>query len=264
MVKDWFEPSLFITFEFSMEQQKEWFKEWFNSPYYHILYGDRDQKEAEFFLTNLVNQFNPKPESNFLDLACGAGRHSIFLNQLGFSVTGIDLSRHSISLAKAFENPTLHFEVGDLRTFSLNESFDFVLNLFTSFGYFDCMNTNKLVLNQVKLALKPDGYFIIDFMNADKILKELVPHEVKMRHGIAFDIHKTYIDGIIVKDIWFSDQGKSFHYQEKVQALTLADFESLLAACQLKITQTFGDYALHSFDVNTSNRLILITQLNHA
>ncbi len=264
MVKDWFEPRQNITFESSMEKNKEWFKEWFNSPYYHILYGERDRKEAEFFLTNLVNRYHPKPDSNFLDLACGAGRHSVFLNNLGFSVTGIDLSSHSISLAKQFENSKLHFEVGDLRTFTLTQKFDFVLNLFTSFGYFDCMNTNKLVINQVMQVLKPNAYFIIDFLNSAKILKGLIPHEVKEIQGINFDIKKENVDGIIVKDIRFKDQGQSFHYQEKVQALSLQDFELLFEACGLKLIETFGNYSLGSFVVNESDRLILVTQPKYA
>lgn len=247
-----------------MEKNKEWFKEWFNSPYYHILYGERDRKEAEFFLTNLVNRYHPKPDSNFLDLACGAGRHSVFLNNLGFSVTGIDLSSHSISLAKQFENSKLHFEVGDLRTFTLTQKFDFVLNLFTSFGYFDCMNTNKLVINQVMQVLKPNAYFIIDFLNSAKILKGLIPHEVKEIQGINFDIKKENVDGIIVKDIRFKDQGQSFHYQEKVQALSLQDFELLFEACGLKLIETFGNYSLGSFVVNESDRLILVTQPKYA
>jgi SAM-dependent methyltransferase len=264
VVKDWFEPSQFITFEHAMEQQKEWFKEWFNSPYYHILYGDRDQQEAEFFLRNLVQQFSPAPQATFLDLACGAGRHSIFLNNLGFQVTGIDLSKHSISIAKQYENPSLHFEVGDLRTFHLPTTFDFVLNLFTSFGYFDCMDTNKEVLHQVKQSLKPNGVFIIDFMNADKILENLIPFELKERQGIVFEISKTIENGIIIKDISFTDQGKSFHYQEKVQALTLNDFNNLLSQCGFQLLSTFGNYALESYDRQESDRLILVSQLNHA
>jgi len=264
VVKDWFEPRQNITFEGSMEKKKEWFKEWFNSPYYHILYGERDRKEAEFFLTNLVNKFQPSPDASFLDLACGAGRHSIFLNNLGFSVTGIDLSCHSISLAKQFENPKLHFEVGDLRTFTLPQTFDFVLNLFTSFGYFDCMDTNKMVLNQVNKVLKPNGYLIIDFLNAEKIIAGLVPYEIKEIQGISFEIKKQNVEGIIIKDIRFEDQGQSFHYQEKVQALSLQDFKFLFEACNFTLIETFGNYALGNFVETESDRLILVTQLKHA
>lgn len=247
-----------------MEQQKEWFKEWFNSPYYHILYGDRDRKEAEFFLTNLVSWFDPNPDASFLDLACGAGRHSIFLNNKGFNVTGIDLSSHSISLAKSFENERLHFEVGDLRTFSLPQKFDFVLNLFTSFGYFDCMQTNQLVLEQIKKALKPGGFLVIDFLNAERVLSELIPFEIKVKDGISFNISKVVENGIIIKDIKFSDKGNSYHYQEKVQALRLSDFHQLITEAGLTLVNIFGNYSLQTFSSIESERLILVIQHPHA
>jgi SAM-dependent methyltransferase len=168
MVKVWFEPKQNITFEIRMEQQKEWFKEWFNSPYYHILYGDRDKKEAEYFLTNLIERFEPKLEASFLDLACGAGRHSIFLNNLGFNVTGIDLSAHSISLAKHFENPKLHFNVGDLRTFTLDESFDF------QFTKCDFKNSDNYAIKSTGVCSRVNisGCLFLDIKNGVRFYRD--------------------------------------------------------------------------------------------
>src|ERR1700754_3653734 len=98
-----------------MAHPKEWFREWFDSPYYHILYKNRDNEEAEFFLQNLVKQLRLHPVQKLIDLACGKVRHSIFLNKLGFDVLGVYLSPHSFTAAKAFENEHLHFELQDIR-----------------------------------------------------------------------------------------------------------------------------------------------------
>ena len=59
----------------------EWFKDWFDSPYYHILYKDRNFDEAEQFINNLLTFLKPETNSRFLDLGCGKGRHSVFLNK---------------------------------------------------------------------------------------------------------------------------------------------------------------------------------------
>ena len=115
---------------------KTWFKDWFNSPYYHNLYFKRDENEAAAFIDNLVNYLSPAPGSKMLDVACGRGRHSIQLAAKGFDVTGIDLSEDSINYALQFEKDNLHFYQHDMRLpFRINY-YDFAFNFFTSFGYF--------------------------------------------------------------------------------------------------------------------------------
>ena len=79
---------------------KQWYASWFDTPYYHILYKDRDHSEAQVFMDNLTNYLNIPEGGKILDLACGKGRHSVYLNSLGYNVTGIDLSEKSIDYAK--------------------------------------------------------------------------------------------------------------------------------------------------------------------
>src|SRR6187455_1959490 len=101
-----------------------WFESWFNSPWYHILYEHRDEQEAEEFLDALLDHLQPKPGSSMLDLGCGKGRHSIYLNQKGFNVTGIDLSPESIMHCRKWENETLSFFVHDMRHLFRTNDFD--------------------------------------------------------------------------------------------------------------------------------------------
>ncbi|MBC7524978.1 MAG: methyltransferase domain-containing protein, partial [Flavobacterium sp.] len=115
---------------------KTWYASWFDSPYYHILYKDRNYREAQIFMDNLTRYLNLPEKAKVLDLACGKGRHSIYLNQLGFEVTGVDLSENSILEAKKNENESLHFNVHDMRN-PFHQKFDAIFNLFTSFGYFE-------------------------------------------------------------------------------------------------------------------------------
>lgn len=240
-----------------MQADKEWFSEWFDSPYYHILYKNRDMREAELFLSNLVKVLPINENSLLADLACGKGRHSIFLNKLGFQVMGVDLSVHSIKEAKQFENSRLHFEVCDLRKLTFDQSFDVALNLFTSFGYFDCDDTNLKVIKQIHKCLKPEGIFVIDFMNVHRVLTTLVPHEVKKEEGITFTISKRVEEGVIIKRIEFSDAGKSYCFQEEVQLLTLEDFKRLLHLGGFAVEHIYGNYQLQPYHKELSDRVII-------
>ncbi|MCZ6900895.1 MAG: methyltransferase domain-containing protein, partial [Bacteroidetes bacterium] len=95
--------------------KKEWFGEWFDSPYYHILYKHRDHEEARAFIDRLNIFFQWATSDKILDLACGKGRHSIYLNKQGLDVVGLDLSAENVKAAKTHENSRLHFYVHDMR-----------------------------------------------------------------------------------------------------------------------------------------------------
>lgn len=238
----------------------DWFETWFNSRYYHILYKHRDCGEAEEFIDKLVAFFHPPQHCRFLDVACGKGRHSVFLNKKGLDVTGIDLSPESIHYASQFENNDLHFYVHDMRKLFRTNYFDYSVNLFTSFGYFDHERDNKATIDAIAKGLKPGGIFVIDFFNATKTLAGMKPHYETDVEGIHFDIHKKLEDGVIVKQICFSDQGKKYRFEERVKALTLDDFKHYLEAGGLRIIQLWGDYNLGAFNAETSDRLIIAAQ----
>ncbi len=243
-----------------MNMQKEadnWFVSWFDSPYYHILYKERNFREAQIFMDNLTHYLNLPEKAKVLDLACGKGRHSIYLNQLGFDVLGVDLSENSIAIAKKNENDTLHFRVHDMRH-SFDEKFDAIFNLFTSFGYFNNEADNLNTLIAIKDSLSEYGFGVIDFMNTNHVLANLVPDETKAVDGIDFHIKRHYADGYIYKEIDFEDQGEKFHFTEKVRAFTLADFQELMEKAGIYLLDIFGDYKLKKFHKTDSERLVMI------
>lgn len=236
---------------------ENWFTTWFDTPYYHILYKDRGFDEAEMFMKNLVSFLDLPKNSSILDLACGKGRHSVFLSKLGYQVTGVDLSKNSIDLAKQYENKRLHFKVHDM-SLPLDGEFDAVLNLFTSFGYFEHEEDNLNTIKAIKKQIKEKGVGVIDFMNAKKVIKNLNPSETKTVKGIDFELTRFYHDGYILKNIQFEDKGNQHNYTEKVRALTLEDFRSYFMEAGISLKHTFGNYGLEEFDEKRSDRLILV------
>lgn len=239
---------------------REWFGEWFNSPYYHILYKHRDFEEARIFIDNLNGLLNFKPTQRALDLACGKGRHAVYLNKVGLEVIGVDLSPQNILEAKILENDKLHFYVHDMREIFHGYKFDYVLNLFTSFGYFDTEAENERAIRATASAMKKGGYFIIDFLNPTLVINNMVPCEEKTIDGIHFKISRMFSNGYILKDIEFEDGEKAYRFQERVQAIQKNDFLQYFKMTGLSLKEIYGDYNLSSFDESVSNRMIFIIQ----
>ncbi|MCK7590458.1 class I SAM-dependent methyltransferase [Subsaxibacter sp. CAU 1640] len=235
----------------------QWYASWFDTPYYHILYKDRDHAEAHQFMDNLTNYLNLPAQGKILDLACGKGRHSVYLNSLGYDVTGVDLSANSIAYAKQFENETLHFKVHDMCK-PFHQKFDAVFNLFTSFGYFDKEEDNLSTIKAIKEDLNEAGFGVIDFMNTDYVIENLVAEDVKVIEGIEFHQKRYVKDGHIIKDIEFDADGMHHFYQERVKAFTLNDFEALFEEAGVYLLDVFGDYKLRKFHNSFSERLVMI------
>lgn len=240
----------------------KWYRDWFDSPYYHILYKHRDDNDAQALIRRLVEKLKPTSTQQILDLACGRGRHAIYLNQLGYNIIGLDLSETNITHASQFENQTLHFEQGDMRQTFGKERFDFIFNLFTSFGYFSDALENQEAINRIAEALKPSGYLVLDFMNVTKVQLGLVQDELVTIEEIQFKIKRSIREDRVVKSISFSDNGKAYTFEEKVQLFTLSDFEEMFQKANLKIVSTHGDFQLNPFDERNSERLILFAQLS--
>ena len=239
-------------------QEKNWFEDWFCSPYYHLLYNNRNDEEAAHFLHKLCEKLNLRPHAKIWDNACGKGRHCRVLAEKGFEVTGTDLSPKNIELALNHKYRSSEFYLHDMRNVFRINYFDCVFNLFTSMGYFENESDNVKVFQSVHAALKTEGLFVVDFFNKVKILNELIPVYTEKREKIEFHIAKKIIGNQINKSIKFEAEGRTFEYTEKVSLLGRSDFEQFAAQTNLKLIAVYGDYELGVFDEKSSDRLILI------
>lgn len=242
------------------ETCSEWFEDWFNTPYYHQLYRHRDEYEAAHFVEKLVAFLHPAPGHKALDLACGRGRHSHKLHELGLEVTGMDLSPQNIAFAERYAKPGLRYKVQDMRTPFGKSEYHYIFNLFTSFGYFEKREDNYQTAYNMAQALKPGGKLIIDFMNVHRIAQGLREKEVKKVGDIDFLIERKLQNGRVVKKITFEAEGQKHCYEEQVQLLELADFEDILSKAHLEVRHILGNFNLTPFQAHTAERLILIAQ----
>ncbi len=151
----------------------EWFEEWFGEEYLH-LYPHRDARDAEALL-GLVRQTLPWQEGwRVLDVACGQGRHLRVLAGMGVRPIGVDLSQSLLRRAREVtDRPLVR---ADMRLLPIRPaSMDLTLNLFTSFGYFANDDENAMALAAMADTVRPQGWFVLDFLNADAVRRSLVP-----------------------------------------------------------------------------------------
>lgn len=237
--------------------KSEWFADWFDSPYYHILYQSHDDTEAKLFIDNLLRVLSLRAGARILDLACGKGRHARYLAEKGFDVTGLDVSAANISYARHFEHEQLSFYLHDMRLpFRINY-FDAILNIFTSFGYFSTDRDHVNTLLNVSKGLKPGGLFVLDFFNAAWVRHNLVRAETKTLDGIEFQLKKSIRGKHVFKQVVFETGGRRFQFRERVRLFSLDDFKQMFSVAGLRILDTYGDHNLEPFNPGTSKRLIL-------
>jgi SAM-dependent methyltransferase len=239
-----------------------WYEEWFNSPFYHKLYFERNEEEAKGFIHNLVTRLQTPHGSRVLDIGCGRGRHSRALASLGFDVTGFDIAPDSIAIAKLSETEKLHFFIHDMRLPFWINYFEYAFNFFTSFGYFRTRREHDDAIRTIGSSLKPGGVLVIDYLNVHYAEEHLVNNETKKMGDTVFDIRRWHDETHFFKKITIIDPSLSqpLSFTEKVAKFSLGDFTDMLSFQSLQVQEVFGDYQLHPYDIKKTPRMIIIAR----
>lgn len=255
-----------------MKKIQPWFKEWFNTQEYLDLYKHRDETDAAKIIKLLFKNISLPKGAKILDLACGNGRHSVLFAKKGYNVTGIDLSGYLISKAEERRKKEylkysrrLKFEIGDMRHIRHKNEFNLVVNLFSSFGYFDNEKDNFDVVKSIGRALVRGGYFLLDFLNGSYLLKNLVPYNVKRERGKTIIQIRNFVNGFVEKNIIIikNNTGKSpivNRYKEKIRLYSIGDFRKMFSKNGLKVLEEFGSYSGNRYNKEKSERLIILAQ----
>ncbi|GAB2694703.1 class I SAM-dependent methyltransferase [Paenibacillus thermoaerophilus] len=238
---------------------EHWYEKSFG-PDYLIVYKHRDFAGARREVERMVQWLNLPAGASVLDLCCGMGRHSLALAEMGYKVTGVDLSEPLLAEARAADaEGRVRWHRGDMRDVPLEGGFDAVVNLFTSFGYFDTDEENRRVLEEISRLLQPGGRWLLDFLNASWVESRLVPHSVRKEGDLTIDERRVVEDGFVRKTITLSEPGRPDRvYHEQVRMYGLDDFRRLLAGTGLRIDAVHGSYEAEEYTERDSPRLILV------
>ncbi len=243
----------------SIQKGSKWFTTWFDTPLYEKLYADRDQQEAVDMIDLLGKLLPTKGYSKVLDLGCGRGRHSIEFARRGYDVTGLDLSERALEIARQKtkkEGLQVEFIQGDMRvpiqTEGQTQIFDLVLNLFTTFGYFDDSADDERVVDAIAEMVRPQGWFVLDFMNPEWVRKTILPYESRSMDGVTVQIRRWIESGsevtgeydIVKKEITFRDDHgqESGIFRESVRLYPIEWFKNQLNRRGFQLISLFGNY----------------------
>lgn len=244
------------------DSKKIWFKDWFSDEIYLKLYSKRNEVEAEESIT-AIQKFVPLfQHDKVLDLACGAGRHAICLAKRGIDVTAVDLSDTLLLTAKTdaiLQNVDIKFIKADMREINFENEFKVVCQIFTSFGYFENNEDNKKVVEKVRKALKPSGYYVLDIMNKNFIEKNIVPETIRTVENYEVIERRSIENNYVVKKIFINSETETKEYEERVRLFSYTEIKDLLQDCSMTPIKFIGDYKGSEFDENESERMIVIS-----
>lgn len=234
----------------------EWYNESFGSDYL-LVYKHRDLQGAYHEVKRMMEWLELPEGSEVLDLCCGMGRHSAALTSFGFKVTGVDLSETLLAEARKLDQ---HGDVrwirGDMRSVPLEGPFDAVVNLFTSFGYFQTDEDNAQVLHEIARLLKPGGQYIIDYLNPVYTEARLVRHSERREGECRIIENRCIEDGFVKKTIIIEEEGQERRYEEQVKLYTSSQFLHMLTQAGLTIEHLYGGYDASDYAADSSARMI--------
>jgi ubiquinone/menaquinone biosynthesis C-methylase UbiE len=239
-----------------------WYARRFDATYLEV-YAHRDEEEARRATAALLAPLGLRGRSA-LDLACGPGRYLRALQAQGARVVGLDLSLDLLHAARRSGlDGALGLVCADMLRLPFRSAcFDLVLSMFTSFGYFATEADDRSMLGEVARVLRPGGDLVLDFLNAERLRRELVA-ETQGRRG-RFEVHeRRWVDterDLVVKEIELRDGGERRTYREQVRLWSADALVQALAQVGLVVRQRWGDYGGAPFQAAQSERLVVHAQ----
>ncbi len=239
-----------------------WYEDWFRSAYYAKLYAQRNEKEVQDFIQQLLPRLKVQSGSRMLDTACGRGSYSRLLAASGLDVTGVDLAAENIAAAILSSPGTIHFYQHDIRLPAWVAYFDCAVNLNTSFGYFGTQREHDNAVRSISQSLKPGGTLVFDYLNVHYAEDQLQHNEIVQIDETHFEIHRWHDRDHFYKRITVTDEAleKPFEVTETIAKFSLGDFTDMLSYQQMQISDVFGDYHLRPYHVRTAPHMIILAK----
>ncbi len=248
-----------------MEDDKPWHEDdVFWGAFTHTMFSERRWENAPKEVEDVITLLGIDPDAHILDLCCGVGRHSLELARRGYRVTGVDRTREYLDIAtqKATdEGLKVEFLEGDMRTFSRSGVFDAVVNLFTSFSFFEDPDEDKQVIMNVYESLKPGGVFLIDLMGIEVIARIYQEHDWHEEEdgSLILQERKVNNDWNWMENRWIriKKTGERQEYTVSHRLYSAAGLKGLLKECGFKDLKAYGDFEGSLYDQNAGRLVVL-------
>jgi ubiquinone/menaquinone biosynthesis C-methylase UbiE len=242
-------------------------REWFSSGFFdadmaELLFDAEKIREAKAETAALIRLARLAKGSAVLDAACGVGRHSMEFARRGFSVTGVDITesyvREAARLAAKAGLKNAQFQKGELRDlFRFQGGFELVINLFTSFGYYQGAADNFEALRQMAAALKPGGTLVMEILpreTLDGIFNEKSWQPTRKGYLLQ---KRSWVEGgrkLRNEAIWIGSSGER-ETSSEIFVYSVDELRSMFRRAGLKGIKTFKDYRGHPWKIG--ERLVI-------
>jgi SAM-dependent methyltransferase len=220
----------------------DWYRDTFGA-FYPVIYAHRTVEAAAPEARFAIERSRLTPRDHVLDLCCGNGRHMVHLLSVTPHVVGLDYSPHLLDHARKMIGPQGELVRADMRAIPFVDTFDVVVNFFTSFGYFFSPEENAAVVTGIARALKPGGRFFLDYINKNWAEQTLEP-ESERRQG-PYRIHeRRWIDDERVNKVTQVYEGDALvqELSESVRLYSLGELLTLLGEGGLRVEAVYGDH----------------------
>ena len=227
-----------------------------------LLFNSERMESVGQEVEQIVSLLKIQPGGSICDLCCGPGRHSLELGRLGYCVTGVDRTGLYIEQAKKKANEkglNIRFVQDDMRSFCEPNAFDAVINVFTSFGYFEDVTDDKRVLENVYKSLKEDGKFLIDIMGKE-VLARIFQEKRWWEEGGAIILEEAKLseDWCSVDSRWIIIRNsKRDEFRFSLRLYSAAQLSELLKSSGFEQVETYGGLDASPYD-QKANRLVVV------
>ena len=229
-----------------------------------VLFPESRLQEAVQEVEQLLALTGLPPGAVVLDLCCGIGRHSVQLARKGFQVTGVDRTQVYLDMAAAAarrEKARIELVCEDMRKFRRVESFDGVINLFTSFGYFEDSKDDRTVVGNIFASLRPSGVLVMQLMGKEVLARIFRPRDWYEQDGLlVLEERKVTQNWSWVESRWTLISGqRRIDLDLSHRLYSAAELSSLLRDCGFEQVAVFGDLGAAPYD-ERANRLVLVAR----
>lgn len=238
---------------------ENWYKDWFSSEEYFNVYNHRDLSDARLLGELILRETRLEKNGLILDAACGFGRHALFFASKGYDVVGFDLSKLFLDRARkeaAESNLNIKLIRADIRRICFKARFDIILNLFTSFGYFESDDENFSFLERSYDFLKTGGWYVFDYLNKTYLENNLEEKTVRKINGAIITEKRRIGKDRVIKEIIIDYGGNRKTFYESVKLYDSKTLQKKFEQIGYKLVNLYGDYNGNSYAEDTP-RLIM-------
>jgi len=226
-----------------------------------VLFSSGRWQDAAGEIEQIITLLHINRNDYILDLCCGEGRHCLELARKGYRVMGVDKS--SLYLKRAAtksgkEKLPANFIQDDMRLFRQDSTFEVILNLFTSFGYFEDPRDEEQVIMNVHASLKPGGVFLLHLIGKETMALNLIERDWYEEDGMyVLEERRPAKDWTWLDNRWiiFKDNKRS-EVNLSLRLYSAAELRSLLTACGFKEITLYGDLEGNPYDQYASRLVI--------